>query len=200
LDLATIDVATGEAEAKLAEYQRVVAGERNAEDAALAQAYRAVRRGLPVIHLPDVIQAGGYFPNGLPRLAVVRADATECFVSVERWHSPGQTMVFGVDRRRDNRGAAVGRATVRVNTPSPFIDASARPASSGRTIVPLIPPRYRPGRPRLSSCHVLWEVEAWDATPPRDPALLHHIRGDLWTVLAVWDLTELERAVLSARA
>jgi len=34
-------------------------------------------------------------------------------------------------------------------------------------------------------------------TPPRDPALIRHIRGDLWAVLAVWDLTELERAVLA---
>ncbi|MGH3300400.1 MAG: hypothetical protein ACRDOK_01755 [Streptosporangiaceae bacterium] len=35
--------------------------------------------------------------------------------------------------------------------------------------------------------------------PPRDPALLRWIRGDLWAVVAQWDLTELERAVLSSR-
>jgi len=28
---------------------------------------------------------------------------------------------------------------------------------------------------------------------------LRHIRGDLWSVVAVWDLTELERLVLSQR-
>ena len=39
--------------------------------------------------------------------------------------------------------------------------------------------------------HVLWEVESWTPEPPRDPALLRHLRGDLWSVLAVWDLTEL---------
>ena len=34
---------------------------------------------------------------------------------------------------------------------------------------------------------------------PRDPALLRHVRGDLWAVLSVWDLTDLERMVLSQR-
>jgi hypothetical protein len=43
-------------------------------------------------------------------------------------------------------------------------------------------------------------VEAWNEIPARDPALLRHIRGDLWAVLAVWDLTELERAVLGQRS
>jgi hypothetical protein len=42
-------------------------------------------------------------------------------------------------------------------------------------------------------------VEEWTRVPPRDPALLRHIRGDLWVVLAVWDLTDLERLVLSQR-
>jgi hypothetical protein len=36
-------------------------------------------------------------------------------------------------------------------------------------------------------------------TVPRDPALIRRVAGDLWTVLSVWDLTELERAVLAQR-
>lgn len=32
-----------------------------------------------------------------------------------------------------------------------------------------------------------------------DPALLKHIGGDLYAVLATWDLTELERSVLGGR-
>lgn len=31
---------------------------------------------------------------------------------------------------------------------------------------------------------------------PVDPALLKHIGGDLYAVVATWDLTDLERAVL----
>jgi hypothetical protein len=52
----------------------------------------------------------------------------------------------------------------------------------------------------LAALHVLWEVERWELVPPTDPALIRHIRGDLWAVLATWDLTEIERHVLAQRA
>jgi hypothetical protein len=67
------------------------------------------------------------------------------------------------------------------------------------TVVPLIPPRHRPRKHRLHLFHVLWEVEAWNLAPPFDPALVRHLRGDAWSVIATWDLTSLERAVLSGR-
>lgn len=196
MQLATIDVDRDEATSKLAEYRRGLDDERTEEDKAIAQAYRAVARGLTVINLPTVINAGGYFDDGLPRLAVVRADATECLVE-RTWTSAtaGTTFVFSADRSSRNRGALVGRSTVRVTVDGPVRQTRWR----GGTIVPLIPPRYRPRRGRLSSCHLLWEVEAWDLTPPTDPALIRHLRGDLWSVLAVWDLTDLERAVLAQR-
>jgi hypothetical protein len=44
---------------------------------------------------------------------------------------------------------------------------------------------------------ILWEAE-WQHVPS-DPLLLRHITGPLYAVLASWDLTELERAVLSRR-
>lgn len=68
-------------------------------------------------------------------------------------------------------------------------------------IVPTIPPRLRPPH-NLSGYHILWEAE-WgqeDVLPPGDPALLRHLGGDLYAVLAVWDLTPLERSVLAGRA
>jgi hypothetical protein len=68
------------------------------------------------------------------------------------------------------------------------------------TIVPLIPPRLRPRKHRIRGFHILWEVDSWTPLPSKDPALLRHIRGDLWSVVATWDLTELEMAVLSQRA
>lgn len=199
MELATIEVDQDEAKAKLAEYRQVLDGERSEEDKAIEQAYRAVARGLTVINLPAAVHAGGYFPSGLPRIAVVRADATECYVE-RAWTGNGdwRTFLFSVDGEpRRSRGALVGRNTVRVTVDGPITDQPK--VWRGRTTVPLVPPKYRPRRGRLSSCHLLWEVEAWDPTPPVDPALIRHLRGDLWTVLAVWDLTDLERAVLAQR-
>lgn len=69
------------------------------------------------------------------------------------------------------------------------------------TMAPLVPADVRPATGQLRDWHVLWEVEAWHdspqtMTPPRDPYLLRYIGGSLWAVLAEWDLTELERAVM----
>jgi hypothetical protein len=199
MDLSTIEIPQDEAKARLAEYEAALRIERNAEDEAIAAGYRAAARGLPVVILPDVFERGGWFPNGLPRLAIARADARVCRVSISGWgRDDHRILIFRDDDWAENRGALVGRRTVRVAVPSPVDDGHSR-AWRGTTTVPLVPPRHRPRRPRLHNFHVLWEVEAWDPTPARDPALLRHIRGDLWAVMATWDLSDLERAVLSQR-
>jgi hypothetical protein len=195
VNLATLDIPPAEAKARLAEYEAAVRVERNAQDEAIAMGYRAAARGLQVIRLSETIRAGGFFEDkargaGFPRIAVGQATETECRV---HWDYHRGLVYFHGDSL-DNRGALVGAHSIRV----PGID---KPAGadwrSGRTIMPLIPPRHRPKFRRLRHCHLLWEVESWELIPPKDPALIRHIRGDLWAVLSVWDLTELERAVLA---
>lgn len=203
MNLATIEVPIEEAKKRLAEYQDAVRIEHRAIDQRLAAGYRALAKGLPVLKLSESITAGGWFDNGLPRIAVVRADAQRCNVRLEGWRNRGtRTLVFSDGDWADNRGALVGEHTVRVAVPKgPEQETKWR----GITTVPLIPPKHRPrdrhkggGYKPLHNYHLLWEVEEWTLIPPRDPALLKHIGGDLWAVVAVWDLTELERAVLSA--
>jgi hypothetical protein len=70
-----------------------------------------------------------------------------------------------------------------------------------RSMVPPVPPGLRPAR-HLRNYHVLWEAEWVQHAPPRppgDPALLRRIGGDVFAVVAVWDLTEMERAILGGR-
>lgn len=194
LDLIQVDPA--EAAAKLAEYASLIGQERTAEDEALAMAYRAALRGLPVISLSAAIIAGGWHDNKLPRIAVANADVKMCHVEWEY----GADLLFGDSNDwRWNRGALVGQRTVRVHIPGDDRPVGVRLARGGNAPVPLIPPRLRPKPRRLKHCHVLWEVESWTRQPPRDPALIKHIRGDLWAVLAIWDLTPLERLVLAQR-
>jgi hypothetical protein len=198
MDLATIDISPEEATERLHEYEVLKTEQRSTEDEALMAAYRAAKRGLPIINLPQVIAAGGCFANGLPRLAIVRADAHQCWASLNWWTSDNTTMQVTYSRQRWVQDRlAVGANRVVVNVPRPAKILKGQRWAS--TVVPSIPPRHRPRRARLCNFHILWEVEKWDPTPPHDPALLRHIRGDLWAVMAVWDLTELERAVLSAR-
>jgi len=64
--------------------------------------------------------------------------------------------------------------------------------------VPLIPVHLRPKR-GLANYHILWEAE-WRRLPPVDPLLIRRLgKGDLWVVVAAWDLTEVERAAIAAR-
>jgi hypothetical protein len=199
MNLTTLEIPRDEAKARLDEYQALLEVERTAEDEAIAAGYRAASRGLPVVLLSQVFERGGWFDNGLPRLAIARADATTVRVEIEGlWGSGDLGLVFLDNDRAVNRGALVGKHTVRVRVPRGEHNGSSR--RGGRTTVPLVPPRHRPRRSRVRGFHILWEVEAWDPTPPRDPALLRHIRGDLWAVMATWDLSDLERAVLSQRS
>jgi hypothetical protein len=193
MNLTTIVVSEDEAKAKLAEYEEALKSERNVEDAAIAQAYRAAARGLAVIRLSEAIGAGGYFDSGWPRIAVSRVTEPEvfCRFSAGRFSFANESWARG-------RGALVGRNEVNV---TPTVLPEPLPGwGPKRAPVPLVPPRHRPKRPRLANLHVLWEVETWSPAPSRDPALIKHIRGDLWAVLATWDLTDLELAVLAQRS
>lgn len=199
MDLGIIEITPEDAEARVAEYEQVLASERSAEDEAILMAYRAAKRGLPVISLSRAFDTAGYHDDGLPKLAIVRADAKECFVSVDsssRNVPGGNRLTFASSQNSRSQGALVGRTTTCVHT------SVSRPSQKrwrARCVVPVVPPRHRPKRGRISNFHILWEVDEWSPAPPVDPALLRHIRGDLWSVVAVWDLTELERLVLSQR-
>jgi hypothetical protein len=62
----------------------------------------------------------------------------------------------------------------------------------------MVPPDVMPARGcDLSKHFVLWEVENWDAAPPIDPILLRPIGGNLYAVVAQWDLTEVERMIIA---
>jgi hypothetical protein len=195
MELNTIDMPVAEAEHRLAEYRESLRHNRNSEDEAIAAGYRAAARGMPILSLSETIDAGGFFDNGLPRIAIVRADATQCFVTQDMAGSWKIDLVFSRNRDSENRGALVGADTVRVHTSREWNSRDSW--RRGSTIVPNIPPPHRPNPRRLHRFHILWEVEKWTMVAPRDPALLKHIGGDLWAVMAVWDLTDLERAVLA---
>lgn len=72
-----------------------------------------------------------------------------------------------------------------------------------RAMVPIVPPKHRPPN-GFGTRLVLWEADDWTwstpPAPPHDPALLRHVGGDIYAVEAVWDLSALERLVLSGRS
>lgn len=205
MDLATIEMDPELAETKYREYQAAVKERHDAEDAAIAQGYKALARGQRLIELKKVIRAGGtrwhqgWFGNGktvqLPRLAVGWAD--QRYVYSTGINRNGSMTFFW----NDGMNPLATRRNVRL--PELFTPNENRQTGWSRryyrSMIPVVPPALRPAK--LHRYHVLWEADWHPSTPPapRDPALLKHIGGDLYVVVAVWDLTDLERAVLSGR-
>lgn len=187
MELETISMSKEAAQQALVHYRKGVRESLNKEYRQIVKGLNRIARGQNLIELPRVIAAGGVDEKYRPRLAIIRADIRECFM-----RRGGDTIVYGSNRKWSNHRSA-GRIVVNnvslPRDPRGFVEA--------RSVVPLIPPQFMP-KGDLTRYHILWEASWTDV--PSDPALLQHIGGDLWAVLAVWDLTPLEMAVLRGRA
>lgn len=198
MDLSTIEMERPKAREAFLDYRKAVRERHNAEDEQIMRGYRELARGRQLIQLSDTIVAGGTVERTwrswdnrtwkatLPALAVMRADAPECWLE-----TGAQRVSFTPERWYRGRK---DRLTVR------GLDVSVGEAD-WKAMVPIVPPALRP-KAMLSNYHILWEAD-WTkevVRPPRDPALLRRIGGDLFAVVAIWDLTDLERAVLAGRA
>lgn len=200
MNLQTIEMDRSVALEKFREYRDSVRERHNDEDAQIMRGYRELARGSQLIELAPTIRAGGLNAQGLPRLAVMRADAEWCYFDANNptHGEPEQrSVLFTMDSW--SRASYTKR---RIRIPGPWpkeLDGSWN-VRGLRAMVPPIPPALRPAR-GLANYRVLWEVERWEKAPrpPGDPALLRHVGGDLHAVVAIWDLTDLERAVLSGR-
>lgn len=218
MELATIEMIPKEAEAAFREYrQAVVAGAKEKLgdarrayekiDRAVMRGYRALAEGRKLLKLSETLVAGGIVEvdrNGTlvkaPALAVCRADARMCFT---RGVTSRGDVRFAGDAFTPWRGevseAQSNIVEFSVGTfPEEMRTHGYVPQWGLKAIVPTIPPPLRPDS-NLGTYHILWEAE-WTGNAPVDPALLKHLGGDLWAIVAVWDLTELERAVLAGAA
>lgn len=168
-------------------------------DARVNAAHQALAEGRQLVNLRQALQTGanprrnnernGYGQmhepgrdQRLPKLAVCRADKSEVSVRV---HRNGETKL------------KAGRWTYEIATQpwdGEVISYSAVAA------VPTVPPALR--LPNMKDHLIFWEAD-WRRISQRneihiniDPALLEHVVGDLWMVVAAWELTELEIAAL----
>ena len=155
------------------------------EDEAIKAAYRAIARGRVLVKALASILTAGRDGEGLPRLAITRADIRRCHCRA--WRSGFEISAAS------KRGWSSSIATFRFDN---FPTDAAGPLNDGIATVPLIPLHLRP-KADLKRYHILWEAD-WHRAPS-DPLLLRKLRGDLWLVLAAWELSDVERAVLDQR-
>jgi len=156
-------------------------------DHAIQRAYQLIAQGRVVIKALESIQLAGLNEKGYPKLAIANATHERCIVEMSNDGSARMAR-----QRWPNRLDRTNVFTFPADTfprQNKFATAEAQ--------VPLVPIHLRPKR-ALGNYHVLWEAE-WTRMVPHDPMLLRRIKGDMWLVVAAWDLTEVERAALATR-
>lgn len=207
-----IEVPRREALAKIDAYREYLSKRSDERAAKVLAAYEAMAEGTPVIELSKSIGNAGWTEEGMPALAVARADRE--WVRVDLHPRRTDTVVFNATA---DAYARVGSWSNSTRRPGPTLyrrvpvsafpehpkKSSTEAGSYGewirkRAAVPMIPPEAREAsnHAALNKLFVLWEA-VWEEVPPIDPMLLRHLGGDLYAVLAHWDLTEVERAVMA---
>lgn len=224
MELQTIEIPRAQARETAAEYRRAAKTisdpDRRREFEEIARAYRiAARDEVPMIALTPTIAAGGTVTRTivsgkgtdwerrthylLPKLAACRASAAFCYCTGVR--DDGSVGFIDSLGRRDTYARGLLHLQTGLGRPAGYQHESLRPwRGSWSAMVPIVPPKHRPaGASSLDAYLVLWEVDAWvwrtNPKPPVDPALLRHVGGDIYAVLATWDLTPLEQLVLAGR-
>lgn len=179
MKIETLKIHRKTAEKKYKEYlQAVKDGHTDKTYKELKEAFYHAKNGRKLIDVAEVMKNAGCDENGRPNLAIIRADAEECYFEayrdgrgrfqMTRWWKRGQT----IELKEGTFTKSVDRI---------------------KAVVPTIPPRFRP-KGSLYRYYILWEAD-WEDIPV-DPILLKRVSKCLFVVLATWNLTKIERTAL----
>jgi hypothetical protein len=193
MDVPTLTMNPDLAQVEFDKYRAAI-DQRNAtaEDVQILDVYRALAAGKNLLDLNQVFRTCPLTPTGLPKLAVARASWRWCWFKRDRVFT-----VFGANSSAtyvNEWKPSKPRNQIRFRTR--FFPEGTK--GEARALVPLIPLSIRPNGLDLSRFFILFEAE-WLPIPPRDPLLLSRLSGSIYVILAAWNLTEVERAVLAGR-
>jgi hypothetical protein len=196
MNVSTISIPKEDALKAYREYRDAVKqatdAEQTHEDAAIAAAMKAIAQGQAVVDLLDAFREAGLDEFARPRLAMARVDVTQIAYNCFQSSSTPMFEAFPVRKHRGRYKQTMFCLPAGFYTKG--IDVARWTA-----VVPIVPPRFRPPKSQLRKYWVLWHPE-WKAPPrDKDPMLLRRLSNYLFVVVAAWDLTEVEMAVLRRR-
>jgi len=165
-------------------YRAAIKHKHTKEDEILLRGYKHLAKGKKILDLIDVMQTAGIDNLGRPRLAIARASWEMCWL-----YKSSSTVTFSRDRWTSPRATHC-----LVNIPAQALPHSGDTLYNLKARVPSIPPRFKPAG-SIDLYHILWDA-TWEQEPPHDPILLRHLGRNVYAVLASWDLSPLERALL----
>jgi len=154
----------------------------------LRKVYNQIKNGKKVIDIFKVIQKGDVHANFHPKLAIAKALTKNITC---KYYQDG-TVKFLNDRNE------LAADVILKNCLPTFKMQRTWDFQILQAPVPIVPPKFLP-KILTDDYYILWEVDEWKQVPPTDPFLLKRITTTLFVVLAGWDLTELEKAVMAGR-
>ena len=172
----------------------------------LHRVYGHIQKGGTAIDVHASFKKARLNVEGDPRLAICRADGKTCYLVK---HKDGSTVYSAFEFSRsweayvnDYQGRkSYGDIALPPETfDFPKNGYGKIKQQFVQTLTPIIPASIlAPIKHSLKNYHVVWEVEEWKPVPPRDPILVKMVNPSVALVLATWNLTELERAIIKGR-
>jgi len=168
----------------------------------MLRVYGHLQHGGKIIDIYDAFKRAGVNADGDPRLAICRADGKTCYCLKK----PDGAAIFSIQRfnskwdhpRKTHGDVYLPEGTFKWQLESEYKWDIKRPFI--QTVVPIIKASVLTlVKHKLSNYHLIWEVRKWEPVPPKDPILVKRLTPNLFGVIATWDLTPLERAIIKGR-
>jgi len=198
-DTPTITIPKEQAKSLYQDYLEVVKTRKEKYLKELKQVYYHLSKGKKVLDIYEVFKKSGVNKDGEPKLAI--ALANEKRVEFEKRELGSGRFITGTGKfwvelptgtfpkwkRKWSTDNWQGKRRLQV----------VRPRIS--TKVPVVPAHLLP-EGSLENYYILWEVSDWKPMPVyKDPFLLKRINANAFVVLAEWDLTKVEQAIIRGR-
>lgn len=173
--------------------------------------YRHLAKGKKIINIYDAFQKVGLIAEqNTPKLAIVQANAKMCYFE-KREHGTGKFSKYPQEDYRTPKSEFYYDVLMPSQT-YPEWETGIFPDqwNKGLTVtriknriletrVPIVPARLLP-KAGLHNYHIIWEVDKWNVRKaPVDPILVKRVTKNMFVVLAVWDLSPIEQAIIEGR-
>ena len=200
----TIQIEKGKAKEIYNEYLEAVKTRKEQYIKDLKQVYYHLSKGEKILDIYEVFKQSGVNEDGEPKLGIVRADASKC---VFHKQSLGAGRFSESIDWRDKEIPARFDVILPSNTFPEWKTQEQSPDVENwdfhpiirrniQTKTPICPPHLLP-EGKLDNYYILFEVDKWNEMPvAKDPFLLKRINSNAFIVLAEWELTEVEQAVI----
>jgi len=174
----------------------------------LMAVYGHLKHGGKIVDVFEAFRKVGLDKEGNPKLAIVSFDARTCYLYKKR---NGGAIFSKENKDRWQFHAVKGIGDVELppdtyewNTEEDRTIIGGTRFKSG---VPIVPPRIvsiASAKLTPQHYHVIYEPELWAISrvpsPPRDPILVKRLTPNIFGVVATWDLTKLEQAIIRGRS